>query len=294
MLKSIENLPNRNRNPFSNVLDNYAVHIIPETRKALWSRGYVLVLMGGGITSFIQQNDTHIHRSLKNNYRSSECALMIEKLQPNKNKVPSPTQDEMMSMLANTWSFLTVDSTAAFKCLFITNAFDGSKDHLVSEKLFRLIGTNMLFFWAELLTQRYPKSLDGVVRKLIPPKGIKRKEFTRTEVFTDFTDPEEVDVVSGGEESEMSDTDATLHENVNETDTVNQIPFCTVVLQGAISLQNIADDPDINKNAKLLDDLSIIIGDADVSTVFMPHMQNFDEALADACKSIRKRIGNTQ
>ena len=294
MLKSIENLPNRNRNPFSNVLDNYAVHIIPETRKALWSRGYVLVLMGGGITSFIQQNDTHIHRSLKNNYRSSECALMIEKLQPNKSKVPSPTQDEMMSMLANTWSFLTADSTAAFKCLFITNAFDGSKDHLVSEKLFRLIGTNMLFFWAELLTQQYPKSLDGIVRKLIPPKGTKRKEFTRTDAFTDFTNPEEVDVVSEGEESEMSDMDATLYENVHETDTVNQTLFCTVVLQGAISLQNIADDLDINKNAKLLDNLSIIIGDADVSAVFMPHMQNFDEDLADACKSIRKRIENTQ
>ena len=294
MLKTIENFPNRNRNPFSNVLDNYAVHIMPEFRKALWSRGYVLVLMGGSITGFIQQNDTHIHRSLKNNYRNSECALMIEILQPNKNKVPSPTRDKMMSMLANAWSFLTADSTAAFKFLFITNALDSSKDHLVSEKLFRLIGTNMLFFWAELLTQQYPKSLDRVVRKLIPPKGMKRKEFTRTEVFTDSTDHEEEDVVSEGEESEMSDTDATLHENVNETDTVNQTPFCTVVLQGAVSLQNIVDDPDINKDAKLLDDLSIIIDDADVSTVFMPHIQNFDEALADACKSIRKRTENTQ
>ena len=71
-----------------------------EIRKALWGRGYVVVLMGGGITGFIQQNDTHSHRPLKN-HRNSECAIMIEKLQANKNKVASPTQDEMIFMLAN-------------------------------------------------------------------------------------------------------------------------------------------------------------------------------------------------
>ena len=149
MLQTIENLPNRNRNPFSKkdwtiyVLDNYAVQIVPEIRKALWGRGYVLFLIGGGITGFIQQNDTHIHRPLKNHYRNSECAFMIEKLPASKNKVPSPTRDEMMSMLANICSLLTVDSTAAFKSLFVTNPLDGSEDHLVSEKHFRLIGTDI-------------------------------------------------------------------------------------------------------------------------------------------------------
>ena len=92
----------------------------------------------------------------------------------------------------------------------------------------------------------------------------------------------------------MSDMDAILHENVNETVTVNQTLFCTVVLQGAVSLQNVVDDPDINNDAKLLDDLFNIIGDAEVSTVFMPHMQKFRKALADARKSIRKRIEDKQ
>ena len=99
MLQTLKNLPNRNRNPFTKkdweiyVLDNYAVHIMSEIRKALWDRSYVLVLMGGGITDFIQQNDTHIHQRLKN-HRNSESALMIDKLQAKKNKVPSPTQDK--------------------------------------------------------------------------------------------------------------------------------------------------------------------------------------------------------
>ena len=142
MLHITQNLPNRNRNPFSKkdcgiyALDSFAVHIMPEIQSTLWGRGYVLVLMGGGITGFIQQNDTQIHQPLKNHYRKNECALMIKKLQANKNKVPSPTQDGMMSMLANAWSLLTVDSMAAFKSFFVTNAYDGSEDHLVSEKTF--------------------------------------------------------------------------------------------------------------------------------------------------------------
>ena len=58
---------------------------------------------------------------------------------------------------------------------------------------------------------------------------------------------------------------------------MNQTPFRTVVLQGAV-----VDDPDINKDTKLLDGLSSIIGDAEVSTVFIPHMQKFPETLASA------------
>ena len=106
-----------------------------------------------------------------------QCALMIEKLQANKNKVPSLTQDKM---LANAWSFLTVDSTATFKSLLVTNTLDGSGDHLVSGKCFYLIGTDIMSFRAKLLTQQHLKSLEGIVRKLIPPKGIKRKEFVGT------------------------------------------------------------------------------------------------------------------
>jgi len=43
------------------VLDDYAVHLMPEVRQALWKRGYILVVTGGGITGFVQVNDTHLH-----------------------------------------------------------------------------------------------------------------------------------------------------------------------------------------------------------------------------------------
>ena len=47
------------------VLDNYAVHLMPEIKKALFKKGYILVLIGGGVTGDIQIKDTHFHAPLK-------------------------------------------------------------------------------------------------------------------------------------------------------------------------------------------------------------------------------------
>ena len=153
----------------------------------------------------------------------------------------------------------------------------------------------MVSFRAKLLTQQHPESLARERHeKFDSPKGIKRKEFEGKDFFTDFTNPEETEVVSEVEENEMTDKDATDHENVNETDTVNQTPLYTIVFQVPVPVQNIVDDPDISKDPKLLDDLSSIIIDVEVRTAFMPHMQKFREPLADAPKSIRKRIENKQ
>ena len=145
MIKTVNNLPNR-YNPFTQkdyaiyALDNYAVHLMSELRKALWNRGYILVILGGGITGFIQQNDTHIHRPLKRNYRDEEACLMLSKLQADKSTIPSPTRNEMMTMLVSAWNKVEVDTKAAFKSLFVTSALDGTEDYLVSDRLFHLIG----------------------------------------------------------------------------------------------------------------------------------------------------------
>ena len=56
MLGTIKNLPKRSTNLFTMkdyaiyVLDDYATHLIPEVRKALFKQGYVLIVIGGGIT----------------------------------------------------------------------------------------------------------------------------------------------------------------------------------------------------------------------------------------------------
>ena len=178
MLKTISNLPNC-YNPFTPkefaifVLNDYAVHLMPEAKKALYQRGYVLVLMGGGITGFIQANDTDLHHHLKSHYRSEEMELMLKKSEVDKNKVPAPNREKMINMLLAAWKETDVDFTAVFKKLFATNKLDGSEDFLVSDKLFSLIGDGMLEFRRQLLNSEVPINLQALIKKLIPPKGIR-------------------------------------------------------------------------------------------------------------------------
>ena len=73
------------------------------------------------------------------------------------------------------WETLEADSKRECKSIFVTNALDGSEDYLVSNKLFALIGDEMVNFWKELMPQNLVKTLKEVIRNLIPPKVDKRK-----------------------------------------------------------------------------------------------------------------------
>ena len=103
LLETFKHLPNR-FNIFSHanfaiyVLDDYAVHLMPEVRHTLWNRGYILVIIGGGITGFAQVSDTFLHKPLKSEYRKKESELMLEKLQNDPQKVPAPDRNEMMRL----------------------------------------------------------------------------------------------------------------------------------------------------------------------------------------------------
>ena len=148
------------------VLDDYVVHLMPEVRKLLWKRGFVLIIIGGGITGYIQENDTHVHRALKREYRDLEAELMLSMLQKNNAKIPSPSRDDMTKMIATAWNKLNVDHTRAFKTLFVINSLDGSEDYLESDRLFQLIGDSMVSFREKLIESEIPTSLPAVVRKL--------------------------------------------------------------------------------------------------------------------------------
>ena len=74
MLDMIKHLPNR-FNIFTEqgyaiyVLDDYSVYLMPGVRQALLKKGYVLIVIGGGVTGDIQINDTSCHHFLKKNLR---------------------------------------------------------------------------------------------------------------------------------------------------------------------------------------------------------------------------------
>ena len=138
------------------------------------ARGYILVCLGGGITGDIQVNDTHLHHLLKVGYRQREFELMVQQLSNDPLKIPSPSRDDMMSMLVDSWDSLQVDITAALKDNFILSALDGSEDLFVRDKLYQLVGEEIVVFRQEEMAKEPPKTLKDLLASITPPEGVRR------------------------------------------------------------------------------------------------------------------------
>ena len=135
----IDKLPNR-FNMFTEqsfaiyALDDYSVYLMPEVGQALFKKGYVVVIIGGGITGNTQINDTNCHHDLKKHYPDLEMKLMPEQLKKDPINLLSPSRNKMMSCFCKHVKTLEIDSKREFKSLFVTNALDGLEDYLVSHK----------------------------------------------------------------------------------------------------------------------------------------------------------------
>ena len=219
MLDTIANLPNR-YNIFTQskyaiyILDDYSVHITDKVRNASLAKGYILVVIGGGITGDVQCNDTHIHRLLEKNYRQLEANLVMEMLRKDSNKIPSPSRDDIMKMLNDAWNSLDVDVEEALKQNFLTSAFDGSEDYKVSEKLYSLVFEETNDFRQELQCSPSPKPLKDLLVTITPPKGVRRKSSMdevpvdeEIELYDCESEEMEIDESEEVDENEEFDTD---------------------------------------------------------------------------------------
>ena len=56
------------------------------------------------------------------------------------------------------------------------------------------------------------------------------------------------------------------------------------------SLQNICNDPDVNKDAKFLDDLQKVFKETETSLMFKPHLNKMKAAFNEGRHSLKKRI----
>ena len=252
------------------MLDDYSVHLMPEARKILWDRGYNLLIIGGGVTGFVQFNDTHLQKQLKNEYRKKESALMLEKLTKDPQKFPSPDRSEMMSLLVESEKAIALDSNVAFKSVWVTNSLDGSEDYLVSDKIFGLAGDSTRQFGNEMTAKPPPKTVQEVIRSLIPPKGIKRgKNIEGSELFD-------------GEEIEEEDEDE--DEDKEEID-VDQL--LQVLTGNLVSLGGITESDQINKDAKFLDEIKKVFDEYETSAQF-----TIENTYRSARNSLKKRIRN--
>jgi len=179
MLGTIPNLPNRHhiftmKNYRIYVLDDYSVHLMPEVKDAFLKKGYVYVGIGGGVTGDIQINDTHIHAPLKNKYRELEQELMLTQLRAGPKNIPQSSRDDMMRMLVESVQRIDIDIPARYKSLWLTSA-NGSEDYLVSEKIMEMVGKELKELRSELMKSKSPKQLKELLKRITPPKGVRRK-----------------------------------------------------------------------------------------------------------------------
>ena len=99
-----------------------------------------------------------------------------------------------------------VDTKKAFKSLFVTNALDGSEDHLVSDRIFELVGNEIKKFRENLMQEKAPKNLKEMLKTITPPKGIRRKNTEGSELMDCEGDEIEVPV----EQNESSEGESLL------------------------------------------------------------------------------------
>ena len=121
-----------------------------------------------------------MHSKLKNEYRKREQELMIEQHRSDPKTIPKPSRDEMMRLLYESHVSLEKNYAKEFKSLWVTNALDGSEDYLVSQRVYKLMGTRMIDFLNQLMKTASPKNLKQLLKMTTPPKGVKRKNAERS------------------------------------------------------------------------------------------------------------------
>ena len=101
---------------------------------------------------------------------------MIEQLHNDPKTIPKPSRDEMMRILYESHVSFEKDYTKEFKSLWVTNVLDGSEHYLVSERVYKLVGTRMIVFQNQLMKIASPKNLKQLLKMIASPKGVKRKD----------------------------------------------------------------------------------------------------------------------
>jgi hypothetical protein len=115
------------------LMDAYGPQMSEAVRRLCWSRGYVVIIHGGGATGVTQVNDTDLHQHLRKAYLEKETAEMIRCSRLHPNGTHSPKPEQCIDWMIDVWSNpqLHLSAVAGFKKTGITNALDGSEDHLI-------------------------------------------------------------------------------------------------------------------------------------------------------------------
>ena len=124
----------------------------------------------------------------------------------------------MINMTVKAAKKIDVNFSEVFKQLFVTNNLDGSEDYLVSDKLFDLIGNEMKDFRKTLMESNTPATIQEVIKKIIPPKGIRRKNIKGAELLDFFVDEVSYELTESDDPNSEEENDSDVDEVETEVE----------------------------------------------------------------------------
>ena len=111
--------------------DFYGPHADTTVFDLCWSRQYVLILIGGGVTGILQVMDTHLHYSLSQRYTELEMLDLLEQERVRPHGCASRSRESCCRDLLAAWRHAPLHEMGKRgwydNCL--ANALDGSEDH---------------------------------------------------------------------------------------------------------------------------------------------------------------------
>ena len=156
----------------------------------------------------------------------------------------------------------------------------------------------MVEFRKKSLESRTPDTIQGVIKNIIPPKEIWRKNIEGAELL-DFALDNAVIQPAEFEEDLEEKNDSTVHDDEPSEADPQQVPAedytpmeesASVNGSRIASLIDICSDENINKDARLLDTIQKAFNDNESSVLFKPHAKKMKAAFIEARRSVKKRI----
>ena len=112
--------------------DFYGPHADTAVFDLCWSRQYVLILVGGGVTGILQVMDTHLHHCLSQRYTELEMLDLLEQERVRPRGCPTRSRESCCRDLLAAWRHAPLHEMGRRgwydNCL--ATALDGSQDHM--------------------------------------------------------------------------------------------------------------------------------------------------------------------
>ena len=140
--------------------DDFSAHKTKNVRNLCWSRGYILVLHGGGATPITQTPDTDLNEYVRRDYGKIESHLLLQKMRDGVS-VPSAKHEECIEIMYEILSQRSVHIRAAggYKSTGATVDLSGTEDPLIVREA--------ATFWNELgMRAKIDKELAAVAEEV--------------------------------------------------------------------------------------------------------------------------------